>query len=26
VKGISRHMLEVAEGPEGWRVQVLLDI
>ena len=26
VKAITRHMLEVEEGPEGWRVQVLLDI
>jgi SHS2 domain-containing protein len=26
VKGVSRHMLEVEEGPEGWRIQVLLDI
>jgi SHS2 domain-containing protein len=26
VKAITRHMLEVEEGLEGWRVQVLLDI
>ena len=26
VKAITRHMLEVEEGPEGCRVQVLLDI
>ena len=26
VKAVTRHMLEVEEGPEGWRVQVLLDI
>jgi SHS2 domain-containing protein len=26
VKAITRHMLEVEEGPDGWRVQVLLDI
>ena len=26
VKAITRHMLEVEEGPAGWRVQVLLDI
>ena len=26
VKAITRHMLEIEEGPDGWRVQVLLDI
>jgi len=26
VKAITRHMLEIDERPEGWRVQVLLDI
>ena len=26
VKAITRHILEIDEGPEGWRVQVLLDI
>jgi SHS2 domain-containing protein len=26
VKAVTRHMLEVEEGPEGCRVQVLLDI
>jgi len=26
VKAITRHIMEIDEGPEGWRVQVLLDI
>lgn len=26
VKAVTRHILEIEEGPEGWRVQVLLDI